>query len=196
MQPTTSSTGNTVNPAVVVYGASSSHIHEDYFRDARLLGQLLAQAGITVVNGGGRNGLMGATIEGAIEANGHTIGIIPQFMVDRGWQHPSLSQVITTPTMHVRKATMAGMTMAAIALPGGVGTFEELLEIITWRQLKLYTGQVVILNTNGYYDPLLQMLQRAHTEGFSRKGDGNKHLYSVADTPQQALDIILHKNQI
>ena len=100
-------------------------------------------------------GLMGAVTEGAIQAGGTAIGVLPQFMLDRGWNHPSLTTTIATPDMHARKHTMADMSRGAIALPGGIGTFEEMFEIITWRQLELYTGPMVIGNFMGFYDILL-----------------------------------------
>ncbi len=175
--------------AITVYGASSENIDPAYKQAAFELGQLIAQAGMSVVCGGGKAGLMKAAIDGAVSVNGNTIGVLPQFMVDRQWQHPALSQMISTPDMHTRKRTMAELCRAAIACPGGCGTFEELMEIITWRQLNLFHGQVVILNTNGYYDPLLQMLERTIQQGFMR-GD-HRGLWHVATTPAQAVELAL-----
>ncbi len=94
-------------------------------------------------------------------AGGRTVGVIPQFMVDRGWHHRGLGELKITESMHIRKELMASLSSAAIALPGGIGTFEELLEIITWRQLGLYDGNIVIYNVDGYYDNLLAMLDTA-----------------------------------
>lgn len=175
--------------AVTVYGASSPAIDTQYMEQARLLGALLARHGLTVVNGGGRSGLMAAATEGAASEGGETIGVLPGFMIERGWNHPGLSQTVAVDTMHERKALMATMSRAAIALPGGVGTLEELLEIITWRQLGLYSGHVIILNINGYYNPLLQMLEQAITQRFMNPD--HRNLFHVATTPQQAVDIAL-----
>ena len=174
---------------ITVYCASSSHIDEAYFQAARELGSLMARCGITVVNGSGKTGLMGAVNQGAIDAGGKTIGVIPQFMFDRSWQHPGLTELIVTPDMHRRKEKMAELADAVIALPGGVGTFEELLEIITWRKLGLFNGPIVILNTNGYYDPLLTMFCDAASKGFMRNLDLG--LWKVADTPQQAIELLV-----
>lgn len=175
--------------AIVVYGASSEQISPRYKEAARRLGQLIAGRGAALISGGGKAGIMKASIEGAAEAGGMTIGVLPRFMVERDWQHPALSQMIVAESMHERKLTMAQMSTAAIACPGGCGTFDELMEIITWRQLNLYSGNVVILNTDGYYDPLLQMLQRTIDEGFMR-GD-HAGLWHVASTPEEAVELAL-----
>ncbi|MBD5246394.1 MAG: TIGR00730 family Rossman fold protein [Barnesiella sp.] len=174
---------------ITVYCASSSRIDEAYFSAARELGSLMAQCGITLVTGSGKTGLMGAVNQGAIDAGGKTIGVIPQFMFDRQWQHPDLTELIVTPDMHRRKEKMAELADAVIALPGGVGTFEELMEIITWRKLGLFDGQIIILNINGYYNPLLTMLHDAAEKGFMKTLDLG--LWKVAETPRQALEMLI-----
>lgn len=177
---------DTGQKAIVVYGASSEKIADKYKTDTYRLGQLIAESGYALVCGGGRAGLMKAAIEGAASRGGHTIGVLPQFMVDRQWQHPSLNEMIPTPDMHSRKRTMAQLSSAAIACPGGCGTFEELMEIITWRHLNLYSGQVVILNTDGYYNPLLQMFDKAIENGFISKSCAG--VWTVATTPEEAIE--------
>ncbi|MDE7153475.1 MAG: TIGR00730 family Rossman fold protein [Muribaculaceae bacterium] len=174
---------------ITVYCASSSHIDEAYFQAARQLGELIARCGITLVTGSGRTGLMGAVNQGAIDAGGKTIGVIPQFMYERQWQHPGLSELIVTPDMHRRKEKMAQLADAVIALPGGIGTFEELMEIITWRKLGLFDGQIIILNVNHYYDPILAMLGDAVAKGFMKTLDLG--LWKVAETPEQAMEILV-----
>ena len=171
--------------AIVVYGASSEDIKQEYKDAARETGKLIAEAGCALVCGGGRQGLMKAAIDGALDAGCEAIGVWPQFMIDNNWQHPGLTRMIATASMHERKHTMAMMAVAAIACPGGCGTFEELLEIITWRQLNLYRGQVVILNTDGYYDPMLQMFDRAIEQGFMHAD--HKRLFTVATTAAEAV---------
>lgn len=171
--------------AIVVYGASSEDIKQEYKDAARETGKLIAEAGCALVCGGGRQGLMKAAIDGTLDAGGEAIGVLPQFMIDNNWQHPGLTRMIATASMHERKHTMAMMAVAAIACPGGCGTFEELLEIITWRQLNLYRGQVVILNTDGYYDPMLQMFDRAIEQGFMHAD--HKRLFTVATTAAEAV---------
>lgn len=175
--------------AICIYGASISRIDPIYVEQAFETGRLIALSGHTLVCGGGRGGLMAAAIEGALDAEGSAVGVLPQFMIDREWQHPKLTELISTSTMHVRKETMASLSAAVIALPGGIGTLEELLEIITWRQLRLYDGNVVILNTNGYYNPLLQMLEKCSSEGFMRPG--NHRLFEVATNPQEAINLAI-----
>ncbi len=178
------------HPAVTVYAASSEQIPQTYFEAAQQLGTILVQRGAAVIDGGGRRGLMGAINNAALAAGGSVIGVIPRFMEQRGWQHPGLSRIIVTEDMHTRKATMAELSDAAIALPGGVGTFEELLEIITWRKLSLYSGPVVIFNVDGYYDDLLAMLSCAERQGFLNTYS-DKKLYRVATTAEEAADIAL-----
>lgn len=180
------------NKGITVYGASSENIDQRYKDAAYRLGQLIAAKGLPVVCGGGRLGLMKAAIEGAVDAGGQAIGVLPSFMVARDWQHPRLTRMIETPDMHTRKATMASLSVGAVACPGGCGTFEELLEMITWRQLGLYSGQVVILNTLGYYNPLIQQLERSIEQGFRRGEDGR--LWRVAATPEEAVEALFSSN--
>lgn len=175
---------------ITVYGASNKDLDPVYTAAAYELGGLIAGAGLPLISGGGRAGLMAAAIDGAIAAGGDTIGVLPQFMVEKGWQHDGLTRMISTPDMHTRKQTMASLSVGTIAMPGGVGTFEELLEIITWRQLGLYNGPVVILNTAGYYDPLLGMLSQAAAKGFMRHTEKDT-LWYVATEPSSALSLVL-----
>lgn len=173
---------------VAVYCASSSLIDPLYVNAARELGEAIAREGYDVVCGGGRAGLMAAVIEGALEAGGEAIGVLPAFMIERGWHHPRASRVIETDSMHSRKQTMASLSRAAIALPGGCGTFEELLEIITWRQLGLFSGHVIIYNVNGYYDPLIAMLNRSVEQHFMNPD--HARLWNVVTSAEQALAIV------
>lgn len=182
-------------PAVTVYGASSAQVDEIYIQAARRLGQLLADCGVAVVDGGGAYGLMGAVNEGALSAGGCAIGIIPQFMVDNGWGHTRLTHQIVARDMHHRKQMMADAGIAAIAMPGGIGTFEELLEVMTWRKLGLYTHPVVVLNTNGYYEPLRTLLDHAAEQHFMAYNN-TEPLCVFADTPEQAVDLVMENNRM
>jgi uncharacterized protein (TIGR00730 family) len=173
---------------VSVFCASSPKIKPEYFQAAAQLGLLLAQSDITAVCGAGATGLMGQLTDSMIAAGGRVIGVMPQFMYDLGWQHAHLSDLKILSSMHERKALMAEMSDASIALPGGCGTFEELLEIITWRQLGLYNKPVIILNTLGYYDNLLNMLQVAVEEQFMSAS--NLQLWQVAATPEEVISMI------
>ena len=154
---------------VCVYCASSSKVAEEYKRQAYRLGELLADAGIETKFGSGSVGLMGALAEGVLSKKGVIVGVIPQFMVDEGWGNDSVTRQIVTDTMHTRKKTMAEDVDAAVALPGGCGTMEELLEIITWKQLGLFNKPIIILNVNHYYDDLLRMMDNVVSENFMRK---------------------------
>ena len=173
---------------IVVYGASSPNVEKVFHDAAYRLGTLMAASGRTIVTGGGVSGLMAAVEEGSLDNGGRVIGIIPEFMVRNGWMHAGLSEVIMTRDMHERKERMAGMADAVVALPGGTGTLEELLEIITWKMLDLFTKPIVILNTDGYYDPLLQMLDRAVERKFMNAAFLGA--WNVAETPEQVMDII------
>ena len=174
--------------AVVVYCASSAHIEEVYFDAARQLGKVLAQNEITCITGGGKQGLMGAVNDSVLENGGKVKGIIPRFMIDSGWCHPWLSERIVTESMHERKFLMAEQSDAAVALPGGFGTLEELAEILTWKQLGLYKNPVVILNINGYYDPLLAMFDKMINEKFLHPGYRN--MWQVVDSADKAVDYL------
>lgn len=174
--------------SVCVYSASSSQIAPSYLAAAHDLGQRLGRAGIRLINGAGKMGLMEAVAAGVLSVNGQVTGVIPQFMVAEGWQHPQLTELIEVPTMHERKKLMADLSEGIIALPGGCGTMEELLEIITWKQLGLYIHPIVVLNLNGFYDPLLEMLHRAIDQRFMRSEHGS--LWQVAQTPEEAISLI------
>lgn len=173
---------------VCVFCASSANIDERYLADARELGNLLAQGGWRCVNGGGAVGLMGAVTDGTLDAGGEVTGVIPEFMVDNGWCYDRLMDVVVTADMHQRKQMMSNMADAVIALPGGVGTLEELLETLTWRQLGLVKVPIIILNTLGYYDLLLAMLRHAIDEGFMKPSHGQ--LWQVAATPADAVALL------
>ena len=173
---------------VCVFCASSANIDGRYLDDARELGRLLAQAGWRCVNGGGAVGLMGAVTDGTLDAGGEVTGVIPKFMVDNGWCYDRLEDVIVTADMHQRKHVMSEMADAVIALPGGVGTLEELLETLTWRQLGLIKTPIIILNSRGYYDALLAMLGHAIDEGFMKPS--HSQLWQVAATPVEAVALL------
>ncbi|MDE6215231.1 TIGR00730 family Rossman fold protein [Bacteroides sp.] len=178
---------NKIN-SVCVYSASSTKIAPAYFEAARELGALLGQKHIRLINGAGNMGLMAAVADAALQAGGEVTGVIPRFMVEQGWHHTGLTRLIEVESMHERKKLMADRSDAVIALPGGCGTLEELLEIITWKQLGLYLNPIVILNIGGYFDPLLAMLRKAVEENFMRMQHGT--IWHVAQTPQEAVELI------
>lgn len=175
---------------VAVYCASSSQVKQVYFDEAYRLGQLLAQEQIGVVYGDGGIGLMGALAKGVLAEKGEITGVIPQFMVDEGWNNPASTRTIVVQTMHERKAKIADLADAMVALPGGIGTFEELLECLTWKQLGLHTKPVVILNTCGYYDSLLAAIDRMVAEHFIRPV--HKEMFAVVNTAEEVIPALLN----
>lgn len=179
---------NSSELSVVVYCASSAHIDNVYFNAARKLGKVLAENNITCITGAGRQGLMGAVNDSMLENGGKVKGIIPQFMIDSGWCHSGLNELLVTETIHHRKAKMAEMADAAVALPGGLGTLEELAEILTWKQLELFKNPVIILNVNGYYDPLLAMFDKMIDEKFLHHN--YRDMWRVADSPEEVIDCL------
>ena len=175
--------------SVCVYCASSTQIDEKYFRAAEELGTLIARHGLRLITGAGNLGLMNAVQNAALAAGGKATGIIPTFMIKEGWHHTGLTELIETDTMHERKQMMADMSDGVIALPGGCGTLEELLEIITWKQLGLYLNPIIILNVDGYYDALLAQLERGLKDQFMRPIHAN--IWKVATTPEEAMELLL-----
>lgn len=174
--------------SVCVYCASSTKIDPAYFEAARRLGTQLGGRHVCLVNGAGNMGLMAAVADAVLAAGGEVTGVIPRFMVEQGWHHTGLTRLVEVGNMHERKQLMADLGDAAIALPGGCGTLEELLEVITWKQLGLYLKPIVLLNVNGYFDPLLAMLQRAVDENFMRRRHSG--IWQVAHTPEEAVELV------
>lgn len=171
---------------VCVYSASSTRIDPCYVECAEALGRLLAQKKIRLVNGAGNMGLMRACADSVLAHGGEVTGVIPRFMMEQGWHHTGLTELIETETMHERKRLMADLSDGIVALPGGCGTLEELLEVITWKQLGLYLNPIVILNVKGFFDPLLMMLQKAVDEHFMRPE--HAAIWTVAQTPDEAVE--------
>lgn len=174
--------------SVCVYCASSTQINPVYFEAASELGRLLGERKLNVINGAGNIGLMCTVSDATLTAGGTVTGVIPRFMVEQNWYHPGLTELIEVDSMHERKQLMADLSDAVIALPGGCGTLEELLEIITWKQLGLYLNPIVILNINHYFDPLLEMMQKAVDEQFMRPLHSG--MWAVATTAHEAVELI------
>lgn len=151
---------------ICVYCASSSQCDAYYFEQTKQLGALLARSDYAIVYGGGGAGLMGALADAALAAGGEVIGVLPHFMKEVEWGHNGLTSMHLVDDMHERKRTMIESSHALIALPGGCGTLEELLEAITWKRLGLHTNPIIIVNTRGFYDPLIAQLERCIDERF------------------------------
>lgn len=175
--------------SVCIFCASSDCTAQTY-RDAAIeVARRCVEAGLTIVYGAGSAGLMGDVADTGLNEGGKVVGVIPQFMIDRGWNRKGLTQTIVTDNMGQRKAEMRRLSDGIIALPGGCGTLEELLEAITQRQLGLYPHPIVILNTNGFYDHLIAQLTKALDEQFMR----SEHalLWNVASTAEEAVSLLL-----
>lgn len=183
-----------MNKSVTIYCASSPDAPSQYIDAARELGRLCAEAGVATVTGAGTLGLMGAVVDGTLSlAEGRAIGVIPQFMVDRGWANPQMTELHVTDGMAERKQMLADLGDGAIALPGGIGTLDELMDLLTRCQLGLYTNPVVILNIDGFYDHLIAQLRHADACSMMRHLGLPGDLWLEATTPAQALQLILQR---
>jgi len=173
---------------VCVYCASSAKIHEEYFKATENLAIELAKAKVDVVYGGGSSGLMGQLADTILQEGGSIRGIMPQFMNEVEWGHRGVTDFVYTQTMHERKAKFLEGTDAIIALPGGTGTLEELLEAITLKKLGQITKPIILLNTRGFYNGLLSFLEHCVEEDFM--GNGNDDIWVVVDEPLEVLPSI------
>ena len=178
---------------ITVYCASSPQAPEVFLRAAHDLGLELARVGLGTVTGAGRTGLMGEVVRGTLEGGAAAVGVIPQFMVDRGWANPQMSELHVTADMYERKRLLAQLGRGAVALPGGLGTLDELMDLLTQCQLGLYHYPVVILNTDGFYDNLLAQLEHADACSMMRHFDLPGNLWRVAATPAEAAQIFIEK---
>jgi uncharacterized protein (TIGR00730 family) len=152
--------------SICVYCGSADNLSRTYLDGAIQLGKLLALRGFRLIYGAGKTGLMGAVADSVLANGGYVTGVIPEQFNTPQLMHTGLSQLEIVASMHARKARMSTLADAFIALPGGFGTFEELFETLTWAQIGLHTKPVGILNTNHYYDPLVEMVNQARRDGF------------------------------
>jgi len=174
---------------ICVFCGSAAGWRPDHTDAARGLGNALARRGIGLVNGGGRVGLMGATADGALEAGGEAIGVIPRALMDRELGHEGMTQLHVVESMHERKALMAELSDGFVALPGGIGTLEELFEAWTWAGLGIHAKPVGVLDVGGYWDPLLQMADRMVAEGYLPRH--LRRALLVAHQPDALIDAFL-----
>lgn len=173
---------------ICVYGAASKEIAEPFIEAGHALGFELAKRGHSLIFGGGDHGMMGAVARGAHDGGGHITGIQPSFFNVDGVLYERCDEYIYTDTMRERKQMMEDKSDAFIVTPGGVGTYEEFFEILTLKQLGRHRKPIVILNTGGYFDPMLDMLQRAVDERFIN--EKNLSLFYLTDDIQKALDYV------
>lgn len=173
---------------ICIYCASSSKIDDVYFEATERLAKILVNSNIQIVYGGGGHGLMGKLADTVLAEGGKIKGIMPQFMNEVEWAHKKVTDFEFTHTMHERKAKFLENIDALIALPGGTGTLEELLEAITLKRLGQFTKPIIILNTNGYYDPLKMMLDRCVSENFLRPI--HAEMWAFVQEPEEVITAI------
>jgi uncharacterized protein (TIGR00730 family) len=168
---------------VCVFCGSNIGLRPEYLGEAVALGRLLGKAGLGLVYGGARVGLMGALADAALANGGEVIGVIPRSLAAVEVAHAGLSRLYVVETMHERKALMAQEADAFVALPGGFGTLDEFFEILTWAQLEIHTKPCLMVNTGGYYDHLLSFLEVAIEEGFL-KGENRAYIHVVGNAAE------------
>ncbi|WP_434302294.1 TIGR00730 family Rossman fold protein [Clostridium botulinum] len=170
---------------ICVYSGSNLGLRSEYKESAKLLGKILAENKIELVYGGSRIGLMGEISNEVLRNNGKVIGVMPKGLFSGEMVHENLTKLIEVENMHERKQTMAELSDGFIALPGGLGTFEELFEVLSWAQLGIHKKPIGILNISNFFDPLLHMIKNTCTEGFMN--ESNIKLISVSDTPSKLI---------
>jgi uncharacterized protein (TIGR00730 family) len=170
---------------ICVFASSSSRIDKRYAESAAELGILFARSKMNVIYGGGGIGLMGVIADAVVENGGSITGVIPSFMNDEGWGNPRIKDMIVTTDMADRKKNMFARADAVVALPGGIGTLEELTEAITLKQLGLFNGPVVILNTLNFYRSFIDFLEHMVDGNFLRRE--HKGMWVIADTPKDVI---------
>lgn len=175
--------------SICVFCGSKVGNETSYQREAEKLGYLMAENNIGLIYGGGSIGLMGTIADAVLEKNGNVIGVIPKFLADMEIAHNSADQMLIVSSMHERKQKMEELSDGVIAMPGGFGTLEELAEILTWAQLGLVQKPIGILNTKGYYDPLVKLLDEMVDKGFLSKQ--NHSLLIVSNDPEDLLEMML-----
>jgi hypothetical protein len=176
---------------ICVFASSSSRIDSEYSLAATRLGTLLAEANMDVVYGGGGIGLMGNLADAVINGGGRITGVIPSFMKDEGWDHASVSEMILTVDMGERKKMMFSMADAIVALPGGVGTLEELTEAMTLKQLGIFRGPIIILNTLDFYKSLIDFLEHMVSGNFLRYE--HKGMWEIANTAEEVITLLMKR---
>jgi uncharacterized protein (TIGR00730 family) len=170
---------------VCVYCAASRQLHVDYFRAARSVGRILAENHLTIYYGGGAVGSMGQLADGALEVGGKVVGVIPRFMYELEWGHTKLSEMRIAKDLHERKRLMLEGADAVIALPGGCGTFDELFEAISWKRLGLFFSPIILINTRGFFDDCVRLLERCIHEHFMDAR--HRFMWTVVDKPEDLL---------
>jgi uncharacterized protein (TIGR00730 family) len=175
---------------VCVFCASSAKVDTDYFNHARTVAEEFVKAGITIVYGGGSIGLMGCRADTAVSLNGKVVGVLPRFMEKVEWGHKGLSQLILVKDMRERKKKLIEKVDAVVALPGGCGTLEELMEVFTLKRLGKFTKPIVVLNTNGFYSHLELMIEKMIEERFMRPE--HRQIWTLVEQPADIIPAIIN----
>lgn len=178
---------------ITLFCASSKKVDEKYFKAARTLADHLLESAVAVRYGGGAIGLMGAIADRYLERNGNITGIIPEFMVKVEWAHPGLKDLIVVNDMHQRKKLLIENSDAVVALPGGSGTLEELMEVFSLKRLGKYLKPIVLLNTDGFYNGLLEFTDKMIKERFLR--EEHRNIWTIVDNPNDVLPAIKNSPQ-
>ena len=167
---------------VCVYCAASRQLHSDYFRAARSVGRILAENHMTIFYGGGAVGSMGHLADAALEAGGKVVGVIPRFMYELEWGHKRLTEMRIAKDLHERKRLMLEGADAVVTLPGGCGTFDELFEAISWKRLGLFFNPIILVNTHGFFDDCVRLLERCVQEHFMDAR--HRSMWTLVDKPE------------
>ena len=178
---------------VAVYCGSANGANPAFLLEARALGTAIAAAGLGVVYGGASIGLMGAVADAALAGGAEVIGVLPEVLAGKEIAHTALTRLELVPTMHKRKARMIALADAFLVLPGGYGTFEELLEVVTWAQLRIHAKPCILINTANYWNGFLSFLDTAVEAGFLKAP--NRALLRVASNAQEAITMLLDSNR-
>jgi uncharacterized protein (TIGR00730 family) len=178
--------------SICVYCGSSDKMPDVYVAAAAEMGKVIAGRGLRLIYGAGSTGLMGAVADGALQAGGEVLGVIPHYFNTPVLAHPNLTRLEIVDTLHQRKARMIELADGFIALPGGFGTLEELFETLTWAQIGMHQKPIGLLNTHGYYQLLLAMIEHAQGEGFIY--DEHRALFEVEEQPEKLLDALQNHN--
>jgi uncharacterized protein (TIGR00730 family) len=173
---------------IAVFCASADGVQAAYRAEAERLGRALAERGVGLIYGGAKVGLMQAVADATLAGGGKVVGVIPEVLVDLEVAHQGLTELHVTSTMHTRKALMGERADAFLILPGGFGTFEELFEVLAWQTLKLHQKPIVLLNTLGFYDPMLRFLDHCVEQGMLKAK--NRAILLAAETVEEALGLV------
>ena len=176
------------NFTVCIFCGSSDGHGAAYANSAQKIGTLLGKAGIDIVYGGGKTGLMGKVADAALEAGGKVIGVIPTFLRDVEVGHDKLTRLIVTDDMHTRKRIMYDKADLFVSLPGGIGTFDETIEVMTWLQLRVFSKKLILFDVNSYWEPFIKLIKNSSVEGFSKPE--NMSIINLVNSTEDLMEII------